>query len=134
MESLPPSTTSWTEPHCAYLNTMARAYALRQDSYWFKPEWDFLNQAVKDAIVQEWIAKEDYEKARSVLLASFRMKFTGPMEGESEQEYKKRFRGTSKQRRALISRRVTETLDAWAKHMEKLPEVRNRCTHRISST
>ncbi len=109
---------------CDRINTMNRQYALRQDSYWFKEEWDFLDEAVKDQVIQAWIAKQDYDKARGVLVARFREKFTGPVEGESDADFKKRLRGTSKQRKDVVSRRSKETLEAWDKRMRSLPEVR----------
>ncbi|KAI1788223.1 hypothetical protein LXA43DRAFT_1097555 [Ganoderma leucocontextum] len=100
---------------------MARQYALRQDSYWFTAEWNYLDEAVKDTDVQEFLAKHDHDKARRLLVALFRNKFTGPVDGETDVEFKKRLRGTSKARQSVVSRRTTETPEQWEARMVTLP-------------
>ncbi|KAI1782666.1 hypothetical protein LXA43DRAFT_869006, partial [Ganoderma leucocontextum] len=98
-----------------------RAYAQRQDSYWFRAEWEYLDQAVCDSDVQELLAKKDYDKARGLLVARFRLKFDGPVEGETDANFKKRLRGTAKARRDSVSRRTTETREEWTARMGRLP-------------
>ncbi|KAI1795369.1 hypothetical protein LXA43DRAFT_1091018 [Ganoderma leucocontextum] len=101
--------------------TIARQYALHQDSYWFTAEWNYLDEAVKDADVQEFLAKHDHDKARGLLVALFRNKFTEPVDGETDAEFKKRLRGTSKARQSVVSRRTTETREQWEARMVTLP-------------
>ncbi|KAI1783820.1 hypothetical protein LXA43DRAFT_1102081 [Ganoderma leucocontextum] len=100
---------------------MARQYSLRQDSYWFTAEWNYLDEAVKDQDVQEFLAKNDHDKARGLLVARFHDKFTGPVDGETDAEFKKRLRGTSKTRKSFVSRRTTETQEQWEARMVTLP-------------
>ena len=103
---------------------MAREYALRQDSFWFKAEWNFLSKAVFEDDVQKWLAKPDLDKARSVLVGRFRETFKGPVPGETAEEFAKRRRGTAKSRRKEIYQRKTETQEEWEIRMRKLPDVR----------
>ena len=104
---------------------MARGYAQRQDSYWFPEEWNFLDAAVKAADVQALLSTDDNDKARGLLVDRFRKKFTGPVEGESDADFKKRLRGTSKSRKDDVYQRTTETQEAWTHRMETLPDVRH---------
>ncbi|KAI1785015.1 hypothetical protein LXA43DRAFT_838592, partial [Ganoderma leucocontextum] len=97
-------------------------YALRQDSYWFRQEWTYLDEAVQNSDVQEFLGKGNLDKARGLLVALFRLKFTGPVRGETEDEFKKRLRGTSKARKASVTQRSTETLEQWQARMLKLPD------------
>ena len=102
---------------------MTRDYAQRQDSYWFPEEWNYLKSAVNEPDIQTLLAEGENDKARGELVQRFRAKFTGPVEGESEADFKKRVRGTSKARRQEITRRVTESREAWEIRMQTLPDV-----------
>ena len=102
---------------------MTRDYAQRQDSYWFPEEWNYLKSAVEEPDIRALLAAGDNDKARGELVQRFRAKFTGPVEGESEADFKKRVRGTSKARRQEVTRRVTESREAWDTRMQTLPDV-----------
>ncbi|KAI1793376.1 hypothetical protein LXA43DRAFT_886024 [Ganoderma leucocontextum] len=101
---------------------MPRTYALRQTSYWFREEWTYLDEAVLNPDVQEFLGKGNLDKARGLLVALFRLKFTGPVRGETDEEFKKRLRGTSKVRKALVAQRSTESLEQWQARMVTLPD------------
>ena len=112
---------------------MAREYALRQDSFWFKAEWAFLSKAILEDDVQKWLAKPDLEKARSVLVGRFRETFKGPVAGETADEFAKRLRGTARSRRKDVYQRKTETQEQWEIRMRKLPDVRTLSVCWLSS-
>lgn len=104
---------------------MSRGYAQRQDSYWFPEEWNFLDGAVKQPDVQDLLTSGDNEKARGVLVEHFCKKFMGPVEGESDADFKKRLCGTSKSRKDDVYQRTMETQEAWTHRMQTLPDVRH---------
>ncbi|KAI1782275.1 hypothetical protein LXA43DRAFT_1104421 [Ganoderma leucocontextum] len=97
-----------------------RPYSMKQDSYWRVEEWEFLEGAVLDREVQEFITKKEYNHARALLSTQFRAKFTGPSGPEKDDVFKRRVRWTKKDRKGLITRRRAETEEEWEARMVDL--------------
>ena len=102
---------------------MGREYAMRQDSYFRPDEWKFLEREGRDVDVQALVAKGEHAQARSLLSARFKARFTEPSPGETEEAYRKRRRGASKDRKANISRIGAETREQWEARMATLNDV-----------
>ncbi|PIL25725.1 hypothetical protein GSI_11475 [Ganoderma sinense ZZ0214-1] len=99
-----------------------RVYTMRQGSFFRPLEWRWLNNAVLDTDVQEWLAKKDYPNARAVLVDGFHRNFTTPAEGETDEAFKKRRRGAKKSRKENIVRIRAESEEEFQTRMQNLPD------------
>ncbi|PIL28191.1 hypothetical protein GSI_09728 [Ganoderma sinense ZZ0214-1] len=97
-----------------------RSYAMKQGSYWREEEWAFLEKAVHDPEVQEFVTKHENNHARAVLGNMFRAQFTGPSGAEKEEVFRRRVRWTKKARKGLVKRRPAETQEEWELRMTEL--------------
>ena len=102
---------------------MARGYTMRQNSFFRTSEWDWLKKAVLKPDIQEWIAKQNYSNAHTVLVEGFQKKFTTSAEGESKEVYKKCHCGMKKNRKDQIVCIHTESEEEFEWRMAVLPDI-----------